>query len=172
MKDNKDNSIFVQLYSSNFIRIRAFILSLVPNVTEAEDILQETARVMWQKFDQYEPGTNFASWAVTIAKFEVLKYRRKYNSKAPLGSDILDIIAEEDHGPKIEENERLEALRGCLKKLNDKDQNLIRFRFEQRITARELSKQIGVAMNTIYRNELRIMRTLQHCINRTIGTAE
>ncbi len=166
--ENNQNTAFVELYTTNYIRIRAFILSLVPNITEADDIMQETSRVMWQKFDQYQPGTNFASWAVTIAKYEVLKYRRTYNSKVPLGSDVIEIMADETKGPDIEENERLDALKGCLKKLNEKDHSLIRHRFEQKTTARELSKQYGVAMNTIYRNEIRILRVLQSCIKKSL----
>ncbi len=169
---NEHNNAFVELYSSNFIRIRAFILSLVPNVNEADDILQETSKIMWQKFDQYQPGTNFCSWAVTIAKYEILKYRRDHHSRVPFGSDIIEILAEECQGPVFQDDERLDALRGCLKKLNPKDQHFIQFRFEHKKTARELSKQIGVAMNTIYRNELRILHHLQRCINKTLGVTQ
>ena len=170
--DFQKNSTFVELYSSNYNRIRSFILTLVPNTSEADDILQETSRVMWEKFDQFEPGTNFTSWAVTIAKFQVLKYRKKFNPKVPLSSEILDTLSDDFSHPLEKENEQLDALRGCLKKLPEKDYNLIKSRFEHKKTARELSQQIGVAMNTIYRNESRVLSLLQNCIYKTLGVKE
>ena len=167
--DSNNNSTFVELYSLNYNRIRSFILTLVPNTAEADDILQETSRVMWEKFDQFQPGTNFASWAVTIAKFQVLKYRKKFNPKVPLSTEIIDTLSDDFNRPMEKENEQLDALRICLKKLEKKDYNLIQSRFEQKKTARELSKQVGVAMNTIYRNESRIISILQNCVYKTLG---
>ncbi len=168
----RKNSTFVELYSSNYNRIRSFILMMVPNTSEADDILQETSRIMWEKFQQYEPGTNFVSWGVTIAKYQVLKYRKNYNSKVPLSSEIIDKLSEDFESPLDRENDQLDALRGCLKKLEKKDYHLIQSRFEHKKTARELSQQIGVAMNTIYRNESRVLYLLQRCIYKTLGANE
>ena len=49
-RSNENKSSFVELYSSNYNRIKYSILSLVPNANEADDIMQETSRVMWEKF--------------------------------------------------------------------------------------------------------------------------
>lgn len=172
MEHNPDNRnrIFVELFSSNYNRIRSFILTIVPNISDADDILQETSKIMWEKFDQFEIGTNFVSWAVTIAKYQALNFRKKYNPKAPLSTDLVELLADESEDFLEDENERLEALQGCLKKLQKKDMNLIKNRFVQRKTARELSKEIGVAMNTIYRNESRILSLLLNCIQQTLGS--
>ena len=173
MKQDFDNKCsFVELYSSNYNRIKHTILTLVPNVNEAEDIMQETSRVMWEKFDQFEIGTNFAAWAITIARFQILKYRSKYNSKVTLDSDIIDKLIEDSKKPLAEDDQRIDALRKCLNKLDIKDQNLIKSRFELKKTAKELSKENGVAMNTIYRHESRILSLLFGCIRRTIGLGE
>ena len=125
-----------------------------------------------EKFDQFQPGTNFVSWAVTIAKFQVLKYRKKFNPKVPLSSEIIDTLSDDYNGPLDKEDEQLDALRHCMKKLNGKDYNLIKSRFEHKKTARELSQQIGVAMNTIYRNESRVLALLQNCVYKTLGIKE
>ena len=169
---HENKSSFVELYSSNYNRIKYSILSLIPNANEAEDIMQETSRILWEKFDQFEIGTNFAAWATTIARFQVLKYRREYNSKIELNSDILALLVEDARKPIEKEDLRMDALRQCLNKLEDKDSNLIKSRFELNKTARELSKENGVAMNTIYRNESRIFSLLLGCIRRAIGLGE
>ena len=62
---------------SNEVRIFSHILKLVPNLADAEDIMQETAGIMWRKFDQFREDTNFVAWAIEIAHYRVLDYRRK-----------------------------------------------------------------------------------------------
>ena len=41
-------------------RIFAYILTLVPHGADAEDIMQETASVAWEKFGTFKEGTDFA----------------------------------------------------------------------------------------------------------------
>ncbi len=168
--DNRGS--FVELYSLNYNRIKHTILTLVPNVNEAEDIMQETSRIMWEKFDQFEIGTNFVAWAVTIARYQILSYRAKYNSKVKLDPEIIELLVEDSKAPLPEDQHRIDALRKCLKKLELKDQSLIRSRFELNKTAKELSKENGVAMNTIYRNQSRILSLLMGCIRRSVGLGE
>ena len=41
---------------------------------EAEDLLQETAKVLWKKFGDYDPKLPFLPWAKAFARYEVLNY--------------------------------------------------------------------------------------------------
>jgi len=79
--DNEDiktgSKAFLALLVPNQMRIQAFILTLVPNVADAEDIYQETVYVMWDKISTFEIGTDFVAWAVTIAKFKILELLRR-----------------------------------------------------------------------------------------------
>jgi RNA polymerase sigma-70 factor (ECF subfamily) len=165
----KRNDLFMELFSCNYSRIMSFIYTLVPNASDAEDIMQETANVLWEKFVGYESGTNFVSWAITIAKYRVLSYRSRYNAKVSLNSHLIETLSEEAKTPQSGGHARLDALRHCIQQLNDKDRKLIQNRFEKRMTAKVLSQQIGVAMNTIYRNESRILALLMNCVSKALG---
>ena len=68
---------FMRHLMGNEHRIYGFILSLVHNWSDADDLLQDVTAIMWRKFDLYEPGTNFCAWALKIARFEVLNFRKK-----------------------------------------------------------------------------------------------
>ncbi|NLK41754.1 MAG: RNA polymerase subunit sigma-70, partial [Planctomycetes bacterium] len=61
MTENEDSKSceFVQLFLMSQRRIYGYVMTLVPNVSDADDIVQETASVMWTKFGEYEPGTDF-----------------------------------------------------------------------------------------------------------------
>ena len=71
---------FMRLFLQSERRILGFILSLVPNLSDAEDLMQETCSIMWSKIDQFEPGTDFTAWGISIARYRVLTYRRKTQS--------------------------------------------------------------------------------------------
>jgi hypothetical protein len=45
-----DHKYLISLLVPNQTRILAFILSLVPNISDAEDIYQEPVSTMWEKF--------------------------------------------------------------------------------------------------------------------------
>jgi len=67
---------FVRLLAECERRLFAYILALVWNVHDAEDMYQQTALELWRKFDEYQPGTNFAQWAFTIARLLVSNFHR------------------------------------------------------------------------------------------------
>ena len=53
----------------------AYILTLVPNVADAQDIFQETAIAIWGKADEYRLDEPFMPWASRFAWFQVRKFR-------------------------------------------------------------------------------------------------
>jgi RNA polymerase sigma-70 factor, ECF subfamily len=42
-------------------------VALVPNVADAEDIVQQAAIALWEKFDAYDPAQPFTPWACRFA---------------------------------------------------------------------------------------------------------
>ena len=80
-KNRKNYEDFLPLFLSHQKRLLGFILTLVSCRTDAEDILQKSAMVMLRKFDAVGEIKNFGSWAIQIARFEILKYREKRVAK-------------------------------------------------------------------------------------------
>src|SRR5262245_46973635 len=44
-----------------------YVAALVPNLADAEEIVQQTAVALWSKFDQYDPTLPFTPWACRFA---------------------------------------------------------------------------------------------------------
>ena len=51
-----DPSLFVRLLLQHQNDLLGYILPLVGCLDDAQDVLQETATALWQKFDRYDPG--------------------------------------------------------------------------------------------------------------------
>ena len=58
---------FLSLFLRSEREIFRYVAVLVPNVTDAEDIVQQTAMALWEKFDAYDPGQPFTPWACRFA---------------------------------------------------------------------------------------------------------
>ena len=103
-------------------RIFAYIHTLVPSRSDAEDILQETSLTVCEKFKDFELGTNFYSWACQIAYWKVRAARKKFaTSKVVFNQEVLDVISQTRSEMEEELDIRHEALSRCLRKLNDRD---------------------------------------------------
>ena len=163
---------FLGLLMANQQKIYAFILALVPNHSNADDILQETIIVMWRKFGGFEIGTNFTAWGVTIARFIIMRFRDKQRKSCVQFSEesIRAISNREEVFDGIDE--RLRALESCLSKLPDRDSKLIRMRYEGKNTIKSIAQKVGRPVQGMYKAMARIHNSLHQCVERTLSAWE
>lgn len=161
---------FMVLFTAHQRRLYHYILALLPNPGDAEDVLQETNLVLWRKFDQYETGTNFLAWAMRVAYLQVLKTRESKGRQALLlDSDVLEQLAldAEKQAPRLEEQNA--ALRHCLKKLRPVDHRLITLRYQPGSSGKTLAQTLNRPVNSVYKSLGRIRRALMECIRRRLA---
>ena len=101
--DSARGRLFLRLFLQNKRRVHAYILTLLPNRADAEDVLQEASLVMWDKFDDRHPPDDFAAWGCRIAYFKVLDFCKKnQRSRVCFSQAMLERVAEtavEQAGP-------------------------------------------------------------------------
>ena len=164
---------FLRLYQTNERRLYGFILALVPNWSEADDLMQETATVMWSKFDEFELGTDFAAWALCIARYQVMNHRKKKRiQKVRFSDQTVEAVAERMISATENLDDFRDALQDCLKKLSERDQQLIHLRYELNATTRTVAERIGHSIDAVYKALNRIHIQLLHCIRRTLSMEE
>jgi len=156
---------FVHLILTNQVRIHNFIRSLVSNHQDAEDLFQKTSMVLWRKFDQYESGTNFASWAMRVAYFEVCDYRKKLaRAKVTFSQEVFDALAEKVAEVSVDADERREALENCINGLSDTNREMIKMRYVQDVPVEDLADHLNRPVKTVYRLLQQVRAWLQNCI--------
>jgi RNA polymerase sigma-70 factor (ECF subfamily) len=69
--------LFLRLFLQNQRRLYAYVLTLLPNRTDADDVFQEASLVLWDKFNAENPPADFAAWGCRIAYFKVLDFCKK-----------------------------------------------------------------------------------------------
>ena len=135
---------------------------------DAEDVLQETACVLWSKFAEYEADTHFFAWARQIAKNKVFEYYKRKKPMFLIDSETLDRIQAVSEPILDSLDERMAALRGCLKKLDPQDAQLVHTRFSQNITIKETAEKTKQSVHTLYKRMAYIFVVLQVCIKKTL----
>ena len=66
-------------------RLYSYIYRRLANRDQAQEVLQQVNLVLCRKADDFELGTNFDAWAVTVAHYQILSYRKI--KKALLSTD-------------------------------------------------------------------------------------
>lgn len=162
-------SEFLRLLTVNRRRIHAFILGMVINHADAEDLLQETIVVMWSKYEQAAPIQDFAAWGVTIAKFLILDFRKKRaRSALQFSSEVLELLQEESMQRKPTIDRRITLMRGCVGKLNQRDGRIICMRYEEGLTVKAIAQTFNHSVQSIYKHLGRIHEALVQCVQRAM----
>jgi RNA polymerase sigma-70 factor (ECF subfamily) len=161
---------FAQLLARCQRRVFVYLLGLLHNPSDAEEVLQEANLVLWRKFDQYQPGTNFDRWACRIAYFEAMKLReRRPKVEQLFSSDFVELLAEEADRSLDIRDQRHNALQQCLGKLSEKDRQLVLERYRQQATTRSVAEALGRSVQGTRRALHRIRMALMACIERTLA---
>ena len=161
---------FVSLLTDHQARIYSYILSLAPNFNDADDILQDTTKLMWEKFEQYKFGTDFLAWGRKIAYFLVLEYYRKKKKDNSLYYDEQLILKLDKNSERFSDSskEYLFHLNDCIQKLKKKDIKLLKLKYFENNKVKDLASRFGCSVQYVYRNISRIQQLLLACIERNI----
>ncbi|MBN2511997.1 MAG: sigma-70 family RNA polymerase sigma factor [Sedimentisphaerales bacterium] len=163
---------FVRLLTANQSQIYAYIMSLVGNCADADDVLQETTATMWEKFGEFKPGTDFISWGGAIAYYKVREFRRKHRGKFHFDDDVLDILSRDARHELRDSNTYLSKLHDCMKKLKPSDYQLVRLRYFSGVSINELSQRFNKTARTVYYQIAKIHGLLMRCIERSVSSEE
>ncbi len=169
--DQETDKEFLCLLLANIKRIYSFILTLVPNISDADDILQESVLIMFRKFEHFDKKGSFGAWGIGIARNEVLKLRTRQNDKRiRFSDDVSKILEEASNSITDQQQMRVEALQGCLKKLPESDQQFIKMKYEIGLPIKDISDAFKMSKRNIFRLAAKIHRSLLKCIQHSLNT--
>ena len=158
---------FIRLLMENERRIYAYIRTLLGNNADAEDVLQETSMIMWDKFSEFDPNSNFIAWSFKIAYFSAQNFRRKkVRSKVVFSNSLFEVLAEKTTQMAPILDQRHELLNGCMEKLSESDRKLLRMRYELESSIETTAEQSGRTTQAIYKALSRLRATLFECVSR------
>lgn len=164
-----------EAFLSQFTRIQsevlAYVRALVHDRAAADDVFQSTSLTMWRRFDAFREGEPFLPWALGIARHEVLHYwRTRRRDRLVFGEAALARLADMAAAIAAEADPRQRALEACVKKLPDRQRQLVALFYGQRLPADQIAASWGLTVHAVYK-ALKVMRRgLLECVEKRLAT--
>src|SRR5512134_2840944 len=109
---------FLSLFLRSERELFRYVAALVPNLADADDIVQQTALALWEKFDAYDAAQPFTPWACRFALNKTRQWiERRQRWQALLDKGLAEELARRRQELQPEFERRLRHLEDCLAKL-------------------------------------------------------
>ncbi len=142
-----------------------FVLSLVGNAQDAEDVIQRASITMWRRFSEFEKGTNFIAWSFVVASFEAKNFLRSSSrSVVRFDEELFEKLAREREVDIQNDDTRLEALDECMQQLDPQSKALVESVYMRGEEVKDLAQREGRAPQTFYNRLNFIRRILTDCL--------
>lgn len=170
--DEADEAEYVRLLNDHQAMIRAFIISLMPGAPGVDDVIQEANRVLWKKRSDFELGTRFRSWALSICRFQAMAQLKKLRHQrwVSLSDELAETMADElekELDPGFEEKRR-DALRSCMSKMREVDRELLLERYWHQTRLQDFAVTTGRSVGGLRVSLFRLRTALKRCIEHNL----
>ncbi|QDT68847.1 ECF RNA polymerase sigma-E factor [Planctomycetes bacterium MalM25] len=160
---------FVALFVRHESAIHSFVLTLVPSMTDADEVLQEASMTMWRRFDQYQPGTSFRNWAFQVAKYTAFNFVRKQSrDRHRFSEKVMTLLAEQAEREQEDRESRRQILEHCIAKLQETEQSVLAGVYREGETIKSYAEGQGRSANAIGKQLARIRKSLLVCVRQTL----
>lgn len=166
------NEDFLRLFVRHEAQLRAYVRACLPRAAEVDEVMQEVGLVAWRKFSSLDDAEQFPRWVCLIARFEILKLRRKHaRDRLVLDDSLIELLADEGAEELSQRQQQLRALDGCIEKLPADRRQLVLAAYSPDTTMRVLASELGRTENSLYQLMARIRTDLLRCVEHSLATA-
>ena len=156
---------FVRLLSLHEQELNGYIVSLVPNWADADEIAQETKLRLWEQFERYDPAKDFGVWARTIAYFLVLAYRkRSKRTSARFSDQFVDLVSRDAASLSTDAHPLRQALSDCIAKLGQATRELLWSCYAGKESIKDVAIRLGRSVRGTQHAIAQIRIDLQRCV--------
>mgnify|MGYP000260780596 CR=1 FL=1 len=171
--DQSGHDRFTELFVRNQAAVYRYIVTLVPNRSDADDLFQETNLTLWQKWSHYDTTRPFLPWACGIALNHIRNFwRKRHDVVCILDPDLVAGLSE----LRFKDNELLEqrqkALTQCIEKLPSRQRQLLHCYYGHSDTIKAIVSREGQRPESLYKRLERIRKFLYECVNRSLIDSE
>ena len=164
-----DHTLAVQtLFVQHQQAVLAYVLTLEPDLHDAQEIVQETFVTASRKAATFTDGTNFLAWGCAIARFNTLHYQRtRRRRNARLAEDVIELLAQDSEQDFAEFQSQVTSLRRCLRELAPKARELVNLRYHAGKLPEQIADEVGWTANSVRVALTRARNALRDCLGRS-----
>ncbi|MCM8542864.1 MAG: sigma-70 family RNA polymerase sigma factor [Lentisphaeraceae bacterium] len=161
-----DLQAFEEIVSLTITDVRCLVAFHFPDSAVVDDLTQEIYILTYRSLKSFSEGS-FAAWLKTIVwnrvRTEKLKRKRLVKNLANL-KDFLIIKHEVP-----EEHPAISNLEECYKHLNEEHRLLIKLKYKERFSSKELASHFGKSSDWVRTSLYRLRSSLRECLDTFSG---
>ena len=154
-EDEREVENAASIFEEDYPRIFRYIMSMVRDTAEAEDLTQETFLRAYQRRDSLRDKGAQTAWLYRIATHICLDRLRQYARRSPKESeaDLNEVDVPEPDTPSLqkalEQGEMSECVQRYFNRLSDSYRSVILLHDMHELTAPEIAQLLGESLATI-----------------------
>lgn len=162
----KQEIIFLKALEQNQEKLFRICSIYAKDDEDVKDLFQEVLVHIWRSMSTFKGNSAIGTWMFRVALNVCLRFKSKYtkNQNRLIRLDSMTISNLRTEEISIEDNEKLKALRKCVKNLNEGDKAIIALYLEG-VVYKEISIILGLSENHVAVKVKRIKSKLFNCIN-------
>jgi RNA polymerase sigma-70 factor, ECF subfamily len=166
MIDSERSREFTENLGQCHRKLFNYIFVLVRDLEDAHDVFQETSMLLWKKYDEFQPGTNFAAWAYNVAQFKASEFlRSKRRHRVRFSGDFAQLLAATDlHSDPEGADVWQDLLNQCIEKLPSHQRELLHDCYSGAQSVAEVAASLGRPTRGLYNSLRSIRERLLKCI--------
>ena len=150
-------------------RLYGFILKRLADRDQTLEVLQRTNLVVCQKAADFRPGTSFEAWTFTIARFQLMAWRKNRSRNRLVFSDTAyEQIDRKPEQPEVVDDARVDVLKDCIKQLNVDESKLLEQRYQEDLPLDTIASTMNMSLDAIGMRLSRIRKKLGKCIQQNL----
>lgn len=143
---------FTVLMDRHLAAVKKRIRSLVPNVADFDDVLQEVLFKVWLHLATFRAESSFRTWMTSVAINEALQSNRRVRSRpfcpVPVDLDAIVSRVESPHESFVRV-ESSQAVRGAVEKLSAKHREVLMLLDFNQLTAQEAAQRLQLTVSAV-----------------------
>ncbi len=152
LKDG-DDLAFEELYTSYKEPATRFCNSILKDIEESENIVQEVFIKIWNRKSLINPELNFTSYLFTIIKNRVFDYMKEVKKNELLREKFWDNIVDYKTEDAELKEERFIKVKEAVDNLSVKRREIIKLNYDEGKSYEEIANQLNISKNTV-KNQL------------------
>jgi RNA polymerase sigma-70 factor (ECF subfamily) len=144
-----------------------FIRGFVRDRAAAEDVLQEVALVVVDRFEAYDNSRPFIAWALGIARNVVLSHLRSaYRDQNVEFSDAVERVAQSMERMEPQAEQMKDALADCIGGVRGRSRQVLQLRYTEGLGLKQIAERMEMTSGNIGVLMHRVRAGLRDCIER------
>jgi len=160
---NGDTQALRELLVANWGWLKGLVYSIVGDVDEAEDVLQEICVRAISRIGTLRDARRFRGWLATLARHAALQWHRTKRRRHRCQQLQDQWTSRDSEGPcwqQLAKQEQMEQLMQAVQELDERYRQVFMLAYSDNLSYREIAEILGVTVTTVQIRLVRARRML------------